>query len=169
MKPLDFTEIQALPKWEPQHPLYVLLDGIHIPENMATIARVCEAFAVREIWTIHMDMHKVDKIQKKSRNTFNQLQWYSFEQISEIKQATESIPLIGLEWTTESTTIYSTTFPNGACLVVGSERYGISKSLLDILDSTIHIPMLGINSSMNVAQALSIGIYEFRRQEKAKI
>jgi len=48
-------------------------------------------------------------------------------------------------------------------LVVGSERYGIQHEILTCADSVYHIPMYGQNSSMNVAQATSIALYEITK------
>ncbi|MBL1261706.1 MAG: hypothetical protein COB33_014400 [Thiotrichaceae bacterium] len=49
------------------------------------------------------------------------------------------------------------------CLILGSEQCGVSPSLLEIADHTVHIQMLGLNSSMNVAIACSIAVYEMTR------
>ena len=48
-------------------------------------------------------------------------------------------------------------------LVVGSERNGIQHEILTCADSVYHIPMYGQNSSMNVAQATSIALYEITK------
>jgi tRNA G18 (ribose-2'-O)-methylase SpoU len=48
-------------------------------------------------------------------------------------------------------------------LIVGDENFGISDGLLKLVSQTAHIPMLGVNSSMNVAQALGIALYEITR------
>ena len=50
---------------------------------------------------------------------------------------------------------------NKICLVVGSEKAGIHQALLDTADHTLHIPMFGDNSSMNVTTATAIALYEF--------
>ena len=49
-------------------------------------------------------------------------------------------------------------------MVVGAERYGISENILNILDDCYHIEMYGQNSSMNVAQATSIALYELTKK-----
>ncbi len=49
------------------------------------------------------------------------------------------------------------------CLILGSEQSGVSPSLLEIADHTVHIRMLGLNSSMNVATACAIAVYEMTR------
>ncbi|WP_449425467.1 TrmH family RNA methyltransferase, partial [Rhodanobacter lindaniclasticus] len=49
------------------------------------------------------------------------------------------------------------------CLVPGSENRGVSQALLDRSDQTVHIPMLGAHSSMNVATACAIATFEIIR------
>jgi tRNA G18 (ribose-2'-O)-methylase SpoU len=53
------------------------------------------------------------------------------------------------------------------CLILGSEDSGVSQALLDCSDFTVHIPMLGANSSMNVANACAIATYQITRQLSA--
>ena len=50
------------------------------------------------------------------------------------------------------------------CLVVGAEDAGVCQSLLDASDATVHIPMRGHNSSMNVASACAIATYDIGRR-----
>jgi tRNA G18 (ribose-2'-O)-methylase SpoU len=53
-------------------------------------------------------------------------------------------------------------------LILGSENYGVDMELLSLSDFVVNIPMLGTNSSMNVASACSIVSYELTRQLKLK-
>jgi tRNA G18 (ribose-2'-O)-methylase SpoU len=46
------------------------------------------------------------------------------------------------------------------CLVLGAEAEGVSQALLDAADATVHLPMRGQNSSMNVASACAIALWE---------
>ena len=50
------------------------------------------------------------------------------------------------------------------CLVLGTESAGVSQALLDAAQATVHIPMRGHNSSMNVATACAIAAYEIGRR-----
>ncbi|HPE85311.1 MAG TPA: TrmH family RNA methyltransferase, partial [Chlamydiales bacterium] len=70
--------------------------------------------------------------------------------------------IISLEITSASVNIRDLAVAHNEkiCLILGSENAGISQELLDISDKTVHIPMLGHCSSMNVAMACSIAIFE---------
>ncbi|WP_375252443.1 TrmH family RNA methyltransferase, partial [Dokdonia donghaensis] len=48
-------------------------------------------------------------------------------------------------------------------LVIGAESTGVTPEALEQCAVIAHIPMHGINSSMNVAQAAGIALYELTR------
>jgi TrmH family RNA methyltransferase len=49
-------------------------------------------------------------------------------------------------------------------LVVGSERSGVSKKILELADDIVSIPMLGQKESLNVGVATGIALYQLRNQ-----
>jgi len=48
-------------------------------------------------------------------------------------------------------------------LVLGNENSGIAEEVLKTADEKLHITMFGKNSSMNVAQAAGIALYEITK------
>jgi tRNA G18 (ribose-2'-O)-methylase SpoU len=46
-----------------------------------------------------------------------------------------------------------------ACLVLGSERSGVSPQIVGLADTAVAIPMLGMANSLNVATAAAILLY----------
>lgn len=55
-------------------------------------------------------------------------------------------------------------FRRPTVLAMGNETHGLSRALLDLCDATVQIPMTGSASSLNVAAATSILLYELDRQ-----
>ena len=53
------------------------------------------------------------------------------------------------------------------CLLLGNEVTGIADDLLALCDDTVHIPMQGNNSSMNVSMAAGIACFELLRERLA--
>ena len=70
-----------------------------------------------------------------------------------LEQTEASQPLTDFDW------------PADLCLVVGNELNGVSKPLLDIADSCLHIPMLGSKRSFNVSVAAAIALYQQSLQD----
>jgi tRNA G18 (ribose-2'-O)-methylase SpoU len=76
----------------------------------------------------------------------------------------EGYPLIGLEQTSASRSIFEFPFPRKAVLVVGNERLGIEDEVLHMLDETIEIPVYGLPYAHNAATAAAMALYEYCRQ-----
>ena len=74
----------------------------------------------------------------------------------------EKYTIIALEITNNSTSINNLKISNKnkTAIIIGNENYGVSKNLLSIANHTTHIEMFGKNSSMNLAQATAICLYE---------
>ena len=69
--------------------------------------------------------------------------------------------ILGLELTTTSESLLTYRLPTrrDIILVAGTEAAGISEVMLAECDATVHLPMHGQNTSMNVATALSAAVY----------
>jgi len=53
------------------------------------------------------------------------------------------------------------------CIVFGHEVDGVAPSLLELCDTHVRIPMLGLKHSLNVASAGAIVVYELLRKYRA--
>ena len=64
--------------------------------------------------------------------------------------------------------IYDVDMTGSCAIIMGSEGKGISKAMLDLADDKAAIPMAGEISSLNVAAASTVMLYEAVRQRLAK-
>ncbi len=154
-------------------PLRFLVNDLEGPENIGSVFRIADAMGVEKVvLTGGSAVPPHRKIRKTSLST-EKIVPYSVESdplrvIGELKA--EGYVIISLEITSSSIDIRDVDIPKGAkvCLILGSENVGVSQDLLDVSDHTVHIPMRGANSSMNVAMACAIasfallGVYEGR-------
>ena len=62
--------------------------------------------------------------------------------------------------------IYQTKFNNSQAIIMGSEGKGLSKSVVDLCDELIKIPLQGKIESLNVSVACGTILYEILRQKK---
>jgi tRNA G18 (ribose-2'-O)-methylase SpoU len=76
----------------------------------------------------------------------------------------EDYGLIGLEQTTDSKCLFDFSYPRKTVLVVGNERTGLEKDVLQLLDATVEIPVYGMPYSHNAATAAAMALYEYCRQ-----
>ncbi|HZC70466.1 MAG TPA: RNA methyltransferase [Jatrophihabitans sp.] len=72
--------------------------------------------------------------------------------------------LVGLEQTTDSTSLHTYAFRRRTALVIGNERAGLSEAELALLDDCVEIPVWGLPYSYNVATATAMALYEYCKQ-----
>jgi len=154
-------------------PLVIVCEDMLDPLNVGSVFRLADAMGVAKIYLTGMSVappHR--KITKTARSTEKVVPYVKVEDkalvISELKA--KSYALIGLEITSDSQSIFDFNFGafDKIALWMGSENTGISESVLAELTHCVHIPMQGTNSSMNVVQALGMGVFEVVRQEVGK-
>lgn len=147
-----------------RYPLCYLAHDIDVPMNIGSLFRIADAMGVEKIYLTGTSAVPPNaKIRKTSRSTEKFVE-YSYE--GDPKEVVvglkcEGYRIISLEISTQSIDIksFSVSSYDKICLILGSESRGVCQELLDMSDVSVHIPMLGVNSSMNVANACAIATY----------
>lgn len=154
-----------------KHPICFLAHDIDVPMNIGSLFRLADALGVEKIYLSGTSLVPPNsKIRKTSRATEKVVPFSYVENPLEIinKLKAEGYTIISLEITTSSIDIseFSLKGIEKVCLILGSESTGVNQELLNMSDFTVHIPMMGVNSSMNVATACAIATYEILRRTK---
>lgn len=152
-----------------KYPICYLANDIDVPMNVGSFFRIADALGVEKIFLTGKSIIPPNpKIKKTSRATEKYVE-YEYQEdpilvINNLKSL--GYKIISLEITSASVDVKDFYFSNEEkiCLILGSENSGVCQELLDVSDTSIHIPMLGNNSSMNVANACSIATYELTRR-----
>ena len=80
----------------------------------------------------------------------------------------ERWPVVAIETATSAVSLNTFQFPKRCAIMVGAEGRGIDPAVMKALrpgyDAFVIIPMLGPHKSLNVATALGVALYEYRRQ-----
>ena len=148
-------------------PLVVVTNHVMRPANVGSIFRVADAFGVEKLILGGSAIELNRKVWNTSRATEKVVDFEQTENTEEVigilKQ--QGYTIICLEITNNSECISALQLKSSqkTVLVVGSERHGIDDAVLKYADHVYHIPMYGQNSSMNVAQATSIALYEITK------
>lgn len=143
------------------NPIILLLDGLDDPRNLGAIFRLADATRIQEIYGFKMRApSKPDKLERVARQTTAHILYKELETLDEVLAITKTHLPIALEYTNKS--VPFNTFKNGepCMLIIGNEKSGVSGELLEICKASLHIPMLGQNSSMNVSVATGIALYQ---------
>lgn len=150
-------------------PLIVACDNWHDPRNVGMAFRLADAMGVAEIWLGGDTAGPPNR--KLSRTARQADRWVPFRRRPDLLSAlgearAEGYALIGLEITEGSRSIYevNTRRWERLLLVVGAENEGVGPEIIPRLDSCVHLPMYGRNTSLNVATALGMALGEIARQ-----
>lgn len=144
----------------------IVMAGVSKADNMGSVYRLADALGCRTVYMLDLGQALPDQktLQRVSRSTVNVIETKRITE-SELEQVLPSLPYpVAVEITTESTNILQTRLPEQCTMVVGNEKYGIPESVLKLCRAAVHVPMYGLNGSMNVAVALAVVLYEWRRQ-----
>lgn len=142
----------------------LLAHNITVPMNVGSLFRISDALGVEKIYVSgDTPTPPNNKIRKTSRSTEKYMPYETVENLVELinRLKEENHTIIALEITSDSIPLQELQLEKTqkVCLILGSENTGVSEDLLKLSDITTHIPMLGKNSSMNVATACGIAVY----------
>jgi tRNA G18 (ribose-2'-O)-methylase SpoU len=150
-------------------PVCLVAADVDDPANVGSLFRIADALGVERLFlTGTTPVPPNAKLRKTSRATEQAVAYEYRAQALElvVQLRAEGVAVVSLEITTRSIDIRR--FDAGRftklALVVGAENRGVSQALLDASDYTLHIPMFGQNSSMNLATACAIGVFELTRR-----
>jgi len=143
-----------------RNPISLLLDGMTDPRNIGGIFRLADAALVEHIYFYQSAEIEISaKIKRISRSTTEVVPYSHLTTISAIKELKKTGKLIALEYTNQSIIYTDFKVEEKTILVIGNEQRGVSNELLELTDKSIHLPMLGMNTSMNVMTATGIAVY----------
>jgi tRNA G18 (ribose-2'-O)-methylase SpoU len=143
----------------------IIATQLQVPDNIGSVLRLADAAGSSRVIFINTTEIDDKRVHKTARSCELLVAWevYTMEQFLHEQEAFQ--PLIALEITSQSRTIFATKLPTRCSFVIGNERHGIPTPILSLCRQALHIPMYGTNGSMNVTHALGIALFEWRRQQ----
>lgn len=149
-------------------PLIILTDNIIGEANIGSIFRLADAFNIQKVIFTGTPINlKSNRLKKTARSTYKYVDFeYKEEAAGVVRSFIEKgYKTLAIEITANSVSIDSISYEDETklLLIVGNESAGISSELLEMSDKHLHINMFGENSSMNVAQATGIALYEITK------
>jgi tRNA G18 (ribose-2'-O)-methylase SpoU len=151
-----------------QFPIVLISDNVSHAANLGSLFRTADAFGVERLILGGSPIELGRKFTKTSRATQQSVVYEQIQSLTnEIKELkADDYLLVALEITDNSIPVSHLKLNKNSkiAFVIGDENHGITDSILEQCDATIHIEMYGQNSSMNVVQATSIALYEFTQK-----
>ena len=149
-------------------PITIVCDNVNNAPNIGSLFRIADAFGVQELIFCGDDIPLGKRMKRTSRSTEKFVNYRLASDIESVIQdlKNKDYQLIALELTEHSLPITNLSIDKNSAiaLVIGNENFGVSENVLKTVDQSIHIPMYGENSSMNVVQATAIALYEITNQ-----
>lgn len=144
---------------------FLILDNVTDTKNFGAIVRSAECLGIDGVIISKTGSSPIngDTIKSSSGAIFN-LPIYKLDHIKDamflFKE--KEIEIIGADEKSNSS-IFDFKFSKKTAIVMGSEGKGISKSILNLCDKTLKIPMKGKIGSLNVSVACGIILAELSR------
>ncbi len=155
-------------KGKPRNPFYVVLENVRSMYNVGSAFRTSDACLVSKLYLAGYTACPPRKeISKTALGAEDFVPWEGIKDIKSIKNV-KNMQMVAVEQTAASVPCTEFKFNFPVCLIFGNEILGVSKETLKQCDSVVHIPMLGVKESLNVATAYGIVLYEVLRQYRQK-
>jgi len=163
---LDHRAHEATPA---RHALCLLAHDVRRPANVGSLFRLADALGIEKIFLTGGSCTPAHpKARKAARTTEQRVPFAQADDplpvVAALKQAGYRIVSLEISSTSIDLARLAITPGERICLVLGNEATGVCQPLLDASDATVHIPMRGGNSSMNVASACAIATYVIARK-----
>ena len=154
-------------KVEPKS-IILVLDGVEIPGNIGTMARVADGAGVSAMFICNRKARLTHpKYINSSMGAALYLPTFEFDSVDECYDWLKEHDFeVFLADTRAELKYYEEDYGKNTAFVLGSERYGISRVWYDKDIEMISIPMLGDQDSLNVGVAGTILMYEASMKNK---
>ena len=177
MTPERLAKIRAvLDKRQPD--LTVLLERVHKPHNFSAILRSCDAVGVLEAHAIPAkygipDLEGSEGLSLKGK-TYNETSGSAAKWVGlRIHQDTDAafahlksqgFQVLAAHFSERSVDYREADYTRPTCILLGTEKWGVSPEAAVLSDGHIVIPMLGMVQSLNVSVAAAVILFEAQRQ-----
>ena len=159
----DYDELERRPRM----PVVAIMDNIRSMFNVGSILRTADGAWLEEIIISGYTACPPRKeIAKTALGAEYSVPWrYIPNAVDAIKALKlRGYTIIALEHTTRSQSYTEVEYDFPVAFVVGNEGVGVQDEIIQECDFAVELPQNGMKSSMNVAVAFGIMLYELRRQ-----
>ena len=142
------------------------MENVRSVYNVGSIFRTADGFGAEKIYLTGYTAHPPrEDLHKTALGAENAVPWEYYENPLDAAEVIkeQGIPLILVEQTRDSKSIYELNFQFPICFMVGNEVSGVSEEVSKLADLHIELPMRGIKQSLNVSVATGVVGYEFAR------
>ncbi len=175
--PERLAKIRAvLDKRQPD--LTVLMEQVHKPHNFSAILRSCDAVGVLEAHAIPpkrgiptLEDEPTLSLEGKTHNdtSGSAAKWVDLRVHPDVLQAfahlkSKGFQVLAAHFSERAVDYHQADFTQPTCILLGTEKWGVSQEAASLADQHILIPMMGMVRSLNVSVAAAVILFEAQRQ-----
>lgn len=156
-------------KKKKKNEIYALLDNVRSLHNVGAIFRTSDAVLLKKLYLCGITGHPPrNEISKTALGAEEVVEWEYHEDASDLLKdlKKKGIAIVAVEIANDSVNYDQAKYDFPVCFVFGHEVYGISDEVMDLVDMTVEIPMLGRANSLNIATSYGIIVYNALKKLK---
>lgn len=147
---------------------FLILDGINNPDNLGMVLRTADASGVDAVILLSPSTHHFNKNAiRGGRGAVGRIPIYFCNddfRLMEILHKND-FKIWGTSARFEASNFYDVCYSSGnIAVIVGNESNGVRKEILDKCTDYVKIPMVEGQSSLNIAVAAALVLYEYNRE-----
>ncbi|MDX9714898.1 MAG: 23S rRNA (guanosine(2251)-2'-O)-methyltransferase RlmB [Dissulfurispiraceae bacterium] len=167
---INIDDLLEIPVSKGEQPFFMVLDCIEDPRNFGAILRTADSAGVHGVvFQSHRSAGITPLVSKTSAGAIEHIALCETVNIKHAITAmkAEGIVIIGAEAGSEKS-IWDINLAGPVAIVLGSEGKGLRKTVRDLCDEIVSLPMRGSVNSLNVSVAAGIMAYEAVRRRTIK-
>lgn len=133
------------------------------PENIGQVMRLASNMGIKEVCYMGKREMKQSKIQRSATSAYNHTRLIKIDDESFFTKKEK--PIIAIETEKNAQNLYITKLPKECVILLGNERFGLSKKEISYADFCVYIPVPGITTSLNVSHSFAVFMWEWYRQQ----
>ncbi len=150
-----------------QPDLTVCMEQVNKSHNISAIIRTADAVGIHQVHTVWPG----EKIHVKAAAAAGSNSWVNVKSHNTITEAIQHVKqqkmqVLATHLSPSAIDFREIDYTKPTCILLGQEKYGITKDALALADQEIVIPMLGMVQSLNVSVASALILYEAQRQRQ---
>lgn len=146
---------------------FLILDGIANPDNLGMVLRTADASGVDAVILLSESTHHFNKNAiRGARGAVGRIPIYFCDDDFALMKTLQEhdFKIMGTSARFQASNFYDTRYDSeNTAVIVGNESNGIRKEILDQCTDYVKIPMVDGQSSLNIAVAAALVLYEYGR------
>jgi len=152
-------------KKAPKTPLIVILDNIRSLNNIGSVFRTCDAFAIEKIYLCGITAQPPHKdIHKTALGATDSVSWEHTKDILALidKLKADAVKIVAIEQAEKSVMLqdFKPNSQQKVAVVFGNEVKGVQQNVVDVSDYCVEIPQYGTKHSLNISVSCGVVLWD---------